>query len=316
LNEQENTSPKYLSGVFDMRIVQITDLHVVAKGHLWYDRVPTNAQLAQAVAHINSLDPRVDAVIATGDLTEHGSAEEYDHLREILADLVPPVFVIPGNHDRREVLLKAFANENYMPALDAPFVNYAIDFPVRLIGLDATVPEQNYGLMCERRLQWLDRTLSEQPECPTLIFMHHPPFRTGIHWMDAFGLHGGRLMEEVVRRHRQVVRVACGHIHRPIHVEWGGTIASTAPSTCHQVLLNLSGQNGFEFTIEPRAVQLYVWDDSYGLIAHLSYVSAGYEEIAVLSHLPRDARERLLVQNHREYEAFCQTEYDQTLNVS
>ena len=45
--------------------------------------------------------------------------------------------------------------------------------------------------------------------------------------MDASGLHGGRMMEEVVRRHRQVVRVACGHIHRPIHVAWGGTIAST-----------------------------------------------------------------------------------------
>jgi len=87
--------------------------------------VPTNAQLAQAVAHINSLDPRPDAVIASGDLTEHGRAEEYELLREILAELIPPVFVIPGNHDQREVLLKAFAGESYMPPPDAPFVNYA-----------------------------------------------------------------------------------------------------------------------------------------------------------------------------------------------
>ena len=96
-----------------MIIAQITDLHVVAKGRLFYDTIPTNAQLVEAVAHINSLDPRPDVVIASGDLTEHGLAEEYDFLREILADLIPPVFVVPGNHDRREGMLTAFAGEEY-----------------------------------------------------------------------------------------------------------------------------------------------------------------------------------------------------------
>jgi Icc protein len=294
-----------------MSIAQITDLHVVARDHLCYQRVPTNAQLVQAVAHINSLDPKPDAVIASGDLTDHGRAEEYDLLREILADLIPPVFVIPGNHDRREVLLKAFAGEGYMPVTEAPFVNYAIDrFPLRLIGLDTTVPEHHHGMMCEQRLRWLDDTLCARPDSPTLIFMHHPPFRTGVQWMDAAGLHGGRMMEEVVRRHRQVVRVACGHIHRPIHVAWGGTIVSTAPSTCHQVLLNLTGRDGFEITMEPRAVQLHVWDDSYGLISHLSYVPAGYEEVAMLSSLTDGARAQLFAQNRRDYEKLCKTEYD------
>ncbi|MBV8451515.1 MAG: phosphodiesterase [Deltaproteobacteria bacterium] len=294
-----------------MNIAQITDLHVVASDRLCYDRVPTNAQLAQAVAHINSFDPRPDAVIASGDLTEHGHAEEYDVLREILADLISPVFVIPGNHDRREVLLKAFAGEDSMPPPDAPFVNYEIGrFPLRLVGLDTTVPEHHHGLMCEARLRWLDDTLSARPDSPTLIFMHHPPFRTGVQWMDASGLHGGRMMEAVVRRHRQVVRVACGHIHRPIHVAWGGTIASTSPSTCHQVLLNLTGRNGFELTMEPRAVQLHVWDDNYGLISHLSYVPAGYEEIALLNGLTGEARAQLLAQTRRDYQELCKTEYD------
>ena len=294
-----------------MIIAQITDLHVVARNRLCYRRVPTNAQLAQSIAHINILDPRPDAVIASGDLTDHGRAEEYDLLREILSDLIPPVFVIPGNHDRRDVLLKAFASEDYMPAPDAPFVNYAIDrYPLRLIGLDTTVPEHHHGMMCEERLRWLDATLSARRDCPTLIFMHHPPFRTGVQWMDASGLHGGRMMEEIVRRHRQVVRVACGHIHRPIYVAWAGTIASTSPSTCHQVSLNLTGQNGFEFAMEPRAVQLHVWDDGYGLISHLSYVPAGYEEVAMLNGLTDEARAKLLAQNRRDYQELCNSEYD------
>ena len=294
-----------------MIIAQITDLHVVAKGRLFYDMIPTNAQLVEAVAHINSLDPRPDVVIASGDLTEHGLAEEYDFLREILADLVPPLFVVPGNHDRREGLSTAFAGEDYMPQPDAPFVNYAIEtFPLRLVGLDTTVPEHHHGLMCEQRLRWLDDTLNARRDFPTLIFMHHPPFRTGVQWMDASGLHGGRMMEEVVRRHRQVVRVACGHLHRPIHVAWGGTIASISPSTCHQVALNLTDRGGFEITMEPRAVALHVWDDSYGLISHLSYIPAGYEEIAVLSSLTREARTQLLAQNRRDYQELCKTEYN------
>jgi Icc protein len=294
-----------------MIIAQITDLHVVARDRLWYRRVPTNAQLGQAVAHINSLNPRPDVVIASGDLTDNGRAEEYDLLREILRDLIPPLFVIPGNHDNRERLLKAFAGDGYMPAPGAPFVNYAIEqFPLRLIGLDTSVPDQHHGMVCEKRLRWLDDTLRARPDSPALIFMHHPPFPTGVRWMDAAGLHGGRLMEEVVRRHRQVVRVACGHLHRPIYVAWGGTIASTSPSTCHQVALNLTREGGFEFTMEPRAVQLHVWDENYGLISHLSYVPAGYEEINVLSSLTDEARERLLAQNRRDYRELCSTEYD------
>ena len=73
-----------------MIVAQITDLHVVARDRPCYRRVPTNAQLAQAIAHINSLDPRPDAVIASGDLTDHGRPEEYDLLREILTDLILP----------------------------------------------------------------------------------------------------------------------------------------------------------------------------------------------------------------------------------
>jgi hypothetical protein len=35
-------------------------------------------------------------------------------LDAILADLIPPAFVIPGNHNRRDVLLNAFAGKNCM----------------------------------------------------------------------------------------------------------------------------------------------------------------------------------------------------------
>ena len=74
-----------------MIIAQITDLHVVGKDQLCQGRVATNAQLQEAVAHINSLDPRPDVVLATCDLTDHGTVEEHEALREILAALLPPL---------------------------------------------------------------------------------------------------------------------------------------------------------------------------------------------------------------------------------
>ena len=165
-------------------------------------------------------------------------------------------------------------------------------------------------MMCEDRLRWLDETLGAQPDRPTMIFMHHPPFRTGVNWMDASGLHGGRRMEEIVARHRNVIRVAAGHIHRPIHVAWAGTIASTAPSTCHQVALDLAGGDGYEFILEPRAIQLHVLDLGYGLVSHLSYVPNGYRNVPMLGSLPEKDRAALLSRAKRDYEDMCRAEFD------
>jgi 3',5'-cyclic AMP phosphodiesterase CpdA len=82
--------------------------------------------------------------------------------------------------------------------------------------------------------------LREQPDQPTMIFMHHPPFSTGLADMDRINCRNGAAMAAVLRRFDNVERVVCGHHHRPITVRWGGTIGSVAPSTAHQVSLDLA----------------------------------------------------------------------------
>jgi 3',5'-cyclic AMP phosphodiesterase CpdA len=290
-----------------MLIAQMTDLHVVGRDQLCQGRVPTNAHLREAVAHLNGLDPRPDVVLATGDLTDHGTAEEYEVLREIVAALRPPLHLIPGNHDHRGRFLEAFADHAYLPRHGAPFAHYAVDeHPVRLIGLDTTVAGQHHGELCDERLAWLDATLGAAPRRPTMIFMHHPPFRTGIRWLDAVGLHGGRKMAEIVARHPQVQRIACGHVHRPIQAAWAGTIAAIAPSTSHaQVALALGESNGFDFAyqIEPRAIQLYLQDPEYGILSHVSYVSGAGE-----TYLAGAARNREEFQ--RRYDELRRVEFE------
>jgi hypothetical protein len=90
--------------------------------------------------------------------------------------------------------------------------------------------------------------------------------------MDALGLDNAEAMREVVRQHPQVESVVCGHVHRPIQVRWAGTIASTAPSTAHQVVLDLREHPPLEWVMEPPACLLHVWRPGLGVVSHTSYV--------------------------------------------
>jgi 3',5'-cyclic AMP phosphodiesterase CpdA len=255
-----------------MLIAQISDTHIRAEGKLAYRRVDTAQALARCVEHLRRLTPRPEVVLATGDLTDGARPEEYRRLRALLAPLPMPVYVIPGNHDDRENFAAAFADHTYLPR-SGRFLHYVVEgYPVRLIGLDTLVPGQGGGLMCEERLAWLDARLAEARGRPTVIFMHHPPFPTGIRHMDAQGLANAEAMGAVVRRHPQVEAILCGHLHRPIHVRWHGTVATTAPSPAHQVVLDLTADGPSAFVIEPRACLLHLWREGVGLVTHTSYI--------------------------------------------
>jgi 3',5'-cyclic AMP phosphodiesterase CpdA len=255
-----------------MIIAQLSDLHVRPEGVLAYGRVPTNDMLRETIAHLNALEPRPDAVLATGDLVHAGGAEEYERLGELLEALEAPVYLVPGNHDHRANLRAAFAHHDYLPQ-DGDFIHYAIDdHPVRLIGLDTVIPGKAGGELCAARLDWLARALAEAPERPTVLFMHHPPFRTAIEHMDVIGLDGAEALGALVERHPQIERILCGHLHRPIQVRWRGTLAATAPSTAHQVVLDLRPGADGAFALEPPGYQLHVWTPEAGIVSHTTYV--------------------------------------------
>ena len=255
-----------------MLIAQITDTHVKTEGKLAYRQVDTAANLARCVEHLLQLEPKPDVVLITGDLTDFGEPDEYRLLRRLIAPLQCPVHVIPGNHDDRENLRRAFSDHAYLPS-DGEFLHYAVeDFPVRLIGLDTTIPGAPGGTLCARRLQWLDRTLAQAPEHPTALFMHHPPFRTGIDHMDVQNCDAGEALGALIESHPQVIRVMCGHVHRPIQLLWHGVTASIAPSPSHNVALDLRENAPPRFFIEPAACQLHQWREDTGLISHLSFI--------------------------------------------
>lgn len=253
-----------------MIIVQLTDTHVMPRGEKLAGLIDTNGMLAEAVRHVNSLEPRPALALVTGDLVDRPSVESYAMLRELLDRLEIESFLIPGNHDARPLLVAAFAHHAYLPR--DGFLQYTVEeHPVRLVALDTTLPDRDEGRLCDERLAWLDQTLAAAPDRPTLILMHHPPFETGIWWMDAQGLGGAAAMRAVVERHPQVALVVCGHLHRPIQTGWGGTVVSVAPSTAHQVHLDLVPESRPHMVFEPPACHLHVWNGE-GFVTHTSYV--------------------------------------------
>src|SRR3954451_18665121 len=106
-------------------------------------------------------------------------------------------------------------------------------------------------MLCEKRLAWLDRTLGERAHKPTLVMMHHAPFVTGLVHIDSVGMDGVEEFENVIKRHPQVERIVCGHVHRAIQARFAGTLASACPSTAHQTSIDLRVDGEDAFTLEP-----------------------------------------------------------------
>jgi 3',5'-cyclic AMP phosphodiesterase CpdA len=239
-------------------IAQITDTHIRRKGDLLHHMIHTGRELRRAVEALNALAPRPSFVVATGDLVDRGKTKEYRRLRKILAELVLPIYLIPGNHDDPAGLREAFPDHAYLPRKGP--LSYVIESrPVRLVAVDTTRRNRKPGgELDEERLAWLDQRLLEAPAIPTLIAMHHPPFDVGIPPVDRNPFRNRDKLEAIVAAHPQVVRIICGHIHRAVDRPFGNTIASTAPSTSHQLVLDHAAR-GYAVRIEPPAFMLHRW---------------------------------------------------------
>src|SRR5262249_32542357 len=195
-----------------IRIAQISDLHIKAPGTLAYGKVDTAKALERCIAGLNAFEPAPDFVVISGDLADAPSAEEYDHLKLLLAPLKLPFAGIPGNHDSREVMRAAFPSAAYaFPA--APF-NQKIEVgELDLLLVDSSVPGKPHGELDVPTLGWLEATLASSGGRPALVFLHHPPFVTGIWHMDRQNLHNAKALAAIVQRHPRVQLIAPGHVH-------------------------------------------------------------------------------------------------------
>jgi len=255
-----------------MIVAQLTDLHIRADSRLCHGVADSTSNLVTAVDQLNRMEPVPDLALLTGDLTDDGSTAAYRTLRECLERLRIPFFVIPGNHDDAVNFKRAFGDHPYLPALGGP-LHYVIDeFPLRLIGLDTTVAGEVGGRICKARRQWLSDRLLEQPQQSTLIFMHHPPFQTGISGLDECAFSGAVELDALIATHGQVELLISGHVHRGMVKKFGRTVATTSPSLAYQFTCDLGDDVALTGVLEPSGYLLHVWSPESGLVSHTRFI--------------------------------------------
>src|SRR6201994_1756234 len=248
----ESPMPKQL------RIAQISDLHIKPPGTLAYGRVDTAKALERCVAALNAFAPAPDVVVISGDLADTPNVEEYDYLKRLLAPLKRPFAGIPGNHDSREMMRAAFPNAAY--AFPSGPLNQKIEVgALDLLLLDSSVPGKPHGELDAPTLQWLDATLASSTDRPALLFLHHPPFLTGILHMDRQNLLNASDLAPIVRRHPRVQLIATGHVHRATFTMFAGVPTTICPAPNHAVDLDLEQLREPSFRVEPPSFHLHSW---------------------------------------------------------
>jgi 3',5'-cyclic-AMP phosphodiesterase len=143
-------------------IAHISDLHVGRDA----DADAAAAALARAL-----LDERVDDVLLTGDVTDHGRSEELATFERAFAPLASRLVVVPGNHDR----LGGDAAQALMPG---PRVQVELRPGLFVIRLDSTAPHNrrlldSHGELTPRTFAEVEHAVAGAPRGALVALMLH-----------------------------------------------------------------------------------------------------------------------------------------------
>lgn len=147
----------------DFIFVHITDTHVGSSAG--------NRNTPRVVDELLKLDPRPAFVVNGGDLTELGTADQYEDYRQLMAPIKFPIYNTLGNHDGR---WSDIGKGLYAARFGQPY--YSFDYRgIHFVVLDTSVNAEAHGHLERSMLDWLGRDLRRVgAERPVLVFSHHP----------------------------------------------------------------------------------------------------------------------------------------------
>ncbi len=256
------------------KLLVMTDLHLTPGAERIIGLDPLERLLA-SLDHAAETHADAERLILSGDLTHYGDRESYQKLRDALTDRPWPVSFLMGNHDQRGKFRDVFPES---PVDPDGFVQSVVDTgPLRIITLDSLdqddVVLQHAGHLCDRRLDWLEAQLVDAGETPCLVFLHHPPFRSGFSGMDDIRLLNDDAFADVLSK-GPVAHVFAGHIHRNITATVGSTPVTVFKSTCHQMPM-LLGANGSHHSVDESSGYGIKLADGDSIVVHFEDVTPG-----------------------------------------
>jgi Icc protein len=264
--------------------VQLSDLHHDAQAPL-FGRVATLDRLRAALALVDAMDRRPDAIVLTGDVADRAAPEEYRAVRALLDPAVRalgvPLVVVPGNHDARAPLREHLLGE---PPASGPLDAAVRVGDARVVALDTSVEGEEHGELTDAQLAWLRAELAEPAPAGTVLALHHPPLPSPVGLVSDSGLREpGRLAAAIAGT--DVRMILAGHAHHAGCGALGGVPVWGAPSLVYatdvgaprEVFRGLRGGTG--------VTRVDVFDDA-----------------VVATFMPLDGRETLLEVDFRSAE--------------
>lgn len=217
----------------------------------------------QVMEHLRTL--RLDAVLVTGDIADHALPEEYATAEELLRD-ERPLAVCPGNHDAVPEFEKLLGPANQALRLD--------DLTIALA--DSSVPGHDHGYLADETLAWLDEVLSERPDVPAFVGMHHPPIELGVPYVDRIRLREPERLADLLSRHPHVAGVLTGHAHTAVSARFAGLPLVVAPGVISTSLTSVETEAEIPVTYDlPPAYALHIFDGRQ-LVTHFRPVILKY----------------------------------------
>lgn len=202
-----------------LRVVQMTDLHLLADPAALFKGEDTRKRFLQALALTRKLAP--DLLILTGDLAQDEAQATYLWLYQQLQNTGLQWCWLPGNHDDPELM-----------QLFAPAVFYHQTPHWQLLGLNTRLPGRPEGQLSEAELQRLQQALACNK--PLLVAMHHHPLQVKSRWMDAIALQNAAAVWQLVDKNTRLKLLLCGHVHQPLSRWHQGVQVLASPATALQ----------------------------------------------------------------------------------
>ncbi|ASU84148.1 hypothetical protein CDO52_16340 [Nocardiopsis gilva YIM 90087] len=232
-------------------------------------------RFGRVLDHLTALTRPVDAILLSGDVADHGAAEEYALVAKLLGQSAP-VLICPGNHDDRDALRESALLPR--SALAFPDQPGAPLHQVRQVGdmlfvlLDVTVPGEPHGELRADGVTWLRARLASAPAgSPVFIALHHPPATLGHPGIDDMGLRDGAPLATVIEEFPDVVAVLTGHAHTAVSTTFAGRPQVGAPGINSTLRLPWEAGDGGTGRTDhsaPPGLAFHLLDGDRRLITH------------------------------------------------
>lgn len=205
------------------RLIQLTDLHLLADPKANYRGVNTRAHFLAALKEAKQLKPNL--LILTGDLAEDELPATYQWLYQQLEKSGLTWQWLPGNHDQPALMASFSPTDFYLQTPDW-----------QILGLNSHLPEATQGKLDTQQLARLKEALNNPK--PLLITLHHPPLPVGSQWKDKLALENSNEFWRLLTDQPQAKLVVFGHVHQAFSQTKHHSLNLATPATSVQFTAN------------------------------------------------------------------------------